>query len=206
MPNQTINKVQINGNPETYDVEDTQARQGILDLGKKTDKQIEQISNDLTQKTNQLKEDKLNKPANPVVGKVLRVKSISDTGEITLETVSGGLPEGGIAGQVLVKKTDAEDDCAWVDPQTATVRTSMDDVALAGAKYILGEQSALSVTMPTDAQTGQEIMVVFSSGQTACTLAVDLDDFDFVPKANFMCKIVFLCVATDTWLVDAKEG
>ena len=57
MANQTINKVQINGNPETYDVEDTQARQGILDLGKKTDKQIEQISNDLTQKTNQLKED-----------------------------------------------------------------------------------------------------------------------------------------------------
>lgn len=57
MPNQTINKVQINGNPETYDVEDTQARQGILDLGKKTDKQIEQISNGLTQKTNQLKED-----------------------------------------------------------------------------------------------------------------------------------------------------
>lgn len=35
MANQTINKVQINGNPETYDVEDTQARQGILDLGKK---------------------------------------------------------------------------------------------------------------------------------------------------------------------------
>lgn len=153
-----------------------------------------------------LKEDKLDKPANPVVGQVLRVKSISDTGEITLETVSGGLPEGGTAGQVLVKKTDAEGDCTWVDPQTATVRTSMDDVALAGAKYILGEQTALSVTMPTDAQTGQEIMVVFSSGQTACTLAVDLDDFDFVPKANSMCKIVFLCVAADTWLVDAKEG
>ena len=42
MANQTINKVQINGNPETYDVEDTQARQDILDL---------------TQKTSQLKED-----------------------------------------------------------------------------------------------------------------------------------------------------
>ena len=128
---------------------------------------------------NQLKEDKLNKPTAPVIGQVLRVKSISDTGEITLETV---------------------------DPQTATVRTSMDDVALAGAKYFLGEQTALSITMPTDAQTGQEIMVVFSSGQTACTLAVDLDDFNFVPKANSMCKIVFLCVAADTWLVDAKEG
>ena len=128
---------------------------------------------------NKLKEDKLNKPTAPVIGQVLRVKSISDTGEITLETV---------------------------DPQTATVRTSMDDVALAGAKYFLGEQTALSITMPTDAQTGQEIMVVFSSGQTACTLAVDLDDFNFVPKANSMCKIVFLCVAADTWLVDAKEG
>lgn len=42
MANQTINKIQINENPETYDVEDTQARQDILDL---------------TQKTNQLKED-----------------------------------------------------------------------------------------------------------------------------------------------------
>ena len=37
-----------------------------------------------------LKEDKLDKPDNPVVGQLLRVKSISDTGEITLETVAGG--------------------------------------------------------------------------------------------------------------------
>ena len=172
-------------------------------------KAVEQNKKDIKENkaaVSQLKEDKLDSPANPVVGQVLRVKSISDTGEITLETVSGGLPEGGTAGQVLVKKTDAEGDCTWVDPQTATVRTSMDDVALAGAKYILGEQAELSITMPTDAQIGQEIMVVFSSGQTACTLAVDLDDFDFVPKANSMCKIVFLCVAADTWLVDAKEG
>lgn len=259
-----------------------------------------------------VKEDKLDKPANPIVGQVLRVKSIDETGKIVLETVAGGggsgLPDGGTAGQVLVKKTDADGDvkwidkavvlttplsktqdemlqtyksgplfildgmtlflvnslsgnvlyglgaitpsgnrvivrratisdglfsqvahflytlpvggtpnqilvknsrsngdCAWVDPQTATVRTSMDDVAVAGAKYFLGEQTALSITMPTDAQTGQEIMVVFSSGQTACTLAVDLDDFDFVPQANSMCKIVFLCVAADAWLVDAKE-
>lgn len=42
MANQTINKVQIDGNQETYDVEDAQARQDILDL---------------TQKTSQLKED-----------------------------------------------------------------------------------------------------------------------------------------------------
>lgn len=94
----------------------------------------------------------------------------------------------------------------WIDPQTATVRTAMDDVAVAGAKYFLGEQTALSITMPTDAQTGQEILVVFSSGATPCTLSIDLDDFDYVPKANTTCKITFTCIATDTWLVDVKEG
>lgn len=261
-----------------------------------------------------LKEDKLDKPVNPVSGQILRVKSIDGTGKIVLETVAGGggsgLPDGGTAGQVLAKKTDAsgdaewtdkavvlttpltqtqdelislmqngplyvynngllytvsrlvknnilngygpiiyrgktyiiqscviekgifrlnpyhfmsiasggipgqllakksatDGDTQWVDPQTATVRTAMDDVAVAGAKYFLGEQTELSITMPADAQTGQEILVVFSSGETACTLAVDLDNFDFVPKANSTCKIVFLCVGTETWFVDAKEG
>lgn len=62
-----------------------------------------------------LKEDKLDKPANPVVGQILRVKSISDTGEITLETVSCGLPDGGTAGQVLVKKSDDSFDTEWVN-------------------------------------------------------------------------------------------
>lgn len=45
MANQTINKVQINGNPETYDVEDTQARQDILDLTQKTSKLKEDLVN-----------------------------------------------------------------------------------------------------------------------------------------------------------------
>lgn len=166
----------------------------------------------VVQELNRLDKEKLDYPVSPVAGQLLRVKTINGDGTIVLETVAGsggggsGLPEGGTAGQVLVKKTDADGDCAWVDPQTATVRTSMDDVALAGAKYFLGEQTALSITMPNDAQIGQEIMVVFSSGQTACTLAVDLDDFDFVPRASSMCKIVFLCVDVDTWIVDAKEG
>nr|DAH35975.1 MAG TPA: collagen triple helix repeat protein [Caudoviricetes sp.] len=231
---------------------------------------------------NELKEDKLDKPDNPVIGQVLRVKSIDETGKIVLETVAGGggsgvtdvtvggksvvsngianIPrmENGKLGVVVVSGvkgiqvsgSSGEIDCnysaaytnrltvkyerpisdkkfdrflkeamcdgkgvVWTDTEKTgawarltSIKTSMDDVAVAGAKYFLGEQTALSITMPTDAQTGQEIMVVFSSGQTACTLAVDLDDFDFVPKANSMCKIVFLCVAADTWLVDAKEG
>lgn len=231
---------------------------------------------------NELKEDKLDKPDNPVIGQVLRVKSIDETGKIVLETVAGGggsgvtdvtvggksvvsngianIPrmENGKLGVVVVSGvkgiqvsgSSGEIDCnysaaytnrltvkyerpisdkkfdrflkeamcdgkgvVWTDTEKTgawarltSIKTSMDDVAVAGAKYFLGEQTALSITMPTDAQTGQEITVVFSGGQTACTLAVDLDDFDFVPKANSMCKIVFLCVAADTWLVDAKEG
>lgn len=39
---------------------------------------------------NELKEDKLDKPDNPVIGQVLRVKSIDETGKIVLETVAGG--------------------------------------------------------------------------------------------------------------------
>lgn len=38
----------------------------------------------------ELKEDKLDKPTNPVVGQILRVKSIDETGKIVLETVAGG--------------------------------------------------------------------------------------------------------------------
>ena len=280
------------------------AAQKIEDSAEKIDQNAAAVS--------QLKEDKLNKPEVPVVGELLRVKSISDTGEITLETVAGGggsgLPEGGTAGQVLGKKSDTDGDVEWknslhiadtstsydemrdhfesglavrfndllffataknddskaiyfcnyftfsglsnflssisyqngqirsanrtlytlpdkgstgqilakksnssgdtrwVDPQTATVRTTMDDVAVAGAKYFLGEQTELSITMPTDAQTGQEIAVIFSSGETPCTLSIDLDDFDYVPKANTTCKITFTCIDSDTWLVDVKEG
>ena len=117
-----------------------------------------------------------------------------------------GVPSGGATNQILAKKSNTDGDTAWIDPQTATVRTAMDDVAVACAKYFLGEQTALSITMPTDAQTGQEILVVFSSGATPCTLSIDLDDFDYVPKANTTCKITFTCIATDTWLVDVKEG
>lgn len=42
---------------------------------------------DNTAGISRLKEDKLDKPNNPVVGQFLRVKSISDTGRIVLETV-----------------------------------------------------------------------------------------------------------------------
>lgn len=84
MANQTINKVQINGNPETYDVEDAQARQGILDL---------------TQKTNQLKEDIVNqkkeidnsrKVINELNDKKITKFYASNIGETTLNDSDNG--------------------------------------------------------------------------------------------------------------------
>lgn len=261
----------------------TSATAAVEKKGKDVLATIPEDYTNLNESVGQLKEDKLDKPANPVVGQVLRVKSIDETGKIVLETVAGGGGGGGVtdvtvggksvvlngianiprvengklgvvvvsgvkgiqvsensgeincnysdayANRLTVKHerpisdkkfdrflkeamcdgkgdvwTDTEKTGAWA--RLTSIKKAMDDVAVAGAKYFLGEQTALSITMPTDAQTGQEIMVVFSSGQTACTLAVDLDDFDFVPKVNSMCKIVFLCVAADTWIVDAKEG
>lgn len=42
-----------------------------------------------TKAVSQLKNDKLDNPANPVVGQILRVKSIDETGKIVLETAAG---------------------------------------------------------------------------------------------------------------------
>lgn len=42
-----------------------------------------------TKAVSQLKKDKLDNPANPVVGQILRVKSIDETGKIMLETAAG---------------------------------------------------------------------------------------------------------------------
>ena len=42
-----------------------------------------------TKAVSQLKKDKLDNPANPVAGQILRVKSIDETGKIVLETAAG---------------------------------------------------------------------------------------------------------------------
>lgn len=42
-----------------------------------------------TKAVSQLKKDKLDNPANPVVGQILQVKSIDETGKIVLETAAG---------------------------------------------------------------------------------------------------------------------
>ena len=65
--------------------------------------------------------------------------------------------------------------------QPPPIKTTMDAVAAAGAKYFLGEQTAVSITMPTDAALGQEISVVFYSGSTAATLTINGTTIGDVP-------------------------
>ena len=107
--------------------------------------------------------------------------------------------------------SDTEKTGAW--SRLNSIKSTMDSVAVAGAKYYLGEQTAVSITMPTDALLGQEIVVNFSSGATACALTCDLTGFDFTPKANKTNRLIFTLIHKSTgtgdedkWSVEIKEG
>lgn len=100
------------------------AAKSASDAAKKIEESAEKIGQNANA-VSKLKEDKLDKPNNPVVGQFLRVKSISDTGEIVLETMAGGggggLPNGGTVGQVLAKKSDADGDAEWANMESEEV-------------------------------------------------------------------------------------
>lgn len=100
--------------------------------------------------------------------------------------------------------TDTQKQQLWSNANI--IKTSMDSVCVANAQYFLGEQTSVSITMPTSASVGQEILVTFSSGSTACTLTCDLQGFSFVPKANKTSWIKFTCCDATNWLVETKEG
>lgn len=85
-------------------------------------------------------------------------------------------------------------------------RYTMDAVAVAGAEYYLGEQSAVSITLPTDAEVGQRISVVFYSGATAATLSITGDILwePYTPTANSRSEIHALWDG-DYWSVRTSE-
>lgn len=209
-----------------------------------------------------LKENKLDKPNNPVVGQLLRIKTVNEDGSVVLESVEntggGGVTDVTVNGVSIVEEdvakvplasiaspgvvqlgnssdlvgradnkavrpsdidsvaklalcdgkgaawTNAEKTGAW--SRLNTIKDVIDSVAIAGCTYLLGEQTYVNITLPSDALPGQKITIVFSSGTKACTLAVDADNFDFVPKAGATNFITFLCIAADKWLADAREG
>lgn len=63
--------------------------------------QVKDALNQRDEKIGSLKEDKLDKPTNPVVGQVLRVKSIDKTGKIVLETAANGGSDSSQGSEVI---------------------------------------------------------------------------------------------------------
>ena len=85
------------------------------------------------------------------------------------------------------------------------VKTTMDSVAVAGAQYYLGEQSAVNIVLPSNAEVGQQITAVWYNGATAATLSITgtVLDVSYTPSANSRSEInalwdgTYWCVVTN---------
>ena len=71
------------------------------------------------------------------------------------------------------------------------VKTVMDSVAVAGVQYYLGEQTAVDIVLPDDAQIGQMITVSWYNGATPVNLSITgtMLAFDYTPSANTRSEI-----------------
>ena len=100
--------------------------------------------------------------------------------------------------------TDAEKTGAW--NRQAIIKTSMDEIAVAGAQYYLGEQSSVSVVLPDDAEVGQIVTVSWYNSATAATLSITgtMLAFDYTPSANTRSEINALWDGT-YWAVLGNE-
>ena len=95
-------------------------------------------------------------------------------------TVSGQAADAKAVGDALAKKQDKPD-----------IRTALDDVAVAGAQYYLGEKTEVPIVLPDEADVGKIVLVSWYNGDTAATLSITgtMLDFDFVPSANTRSEI-----------------
>lgn len=86
------------------------------------------------------------------------------------------------------------------------IKTAMDDIAVAGAQYYLGEQTAVDIVFPDDAQIGQMITFCWYNGATAATLSITgtMLAFDYTPSANTRSEINALWDGT-YWAVLGNE-
>lgn len=86
------------------------------------------------------------------------------------------------------------------------IRTAMDEVAVAGAQYYLGEQTAVSVVLPDDAPVGKMITVSWYNGSTAATLSITgtMLGFDYTPGANSRSEVNCLWDGT-YWAILSNE-
>lgn len=102
--------------------------------------------------------------------------------------------------------TDTEKTGAW--ERLSSIKTAMDEVAVAGAHYYLGELTELTITLPDDALTGQEITVVWYNGETPATLAIsgNMLDFDYASGANSRSEISVLWDGTYWSLLSNEQS
>lgn len=100
--------------------------------------------------------------------------------------------------------TNTDKTGAWI--RLNYISLYMDDIAVAGAQYYLGEQIAVSVVLPDNAEIGQMITVCWYNGNHAATLSITgtMLDFDFTPSANTRSEINALWDGT-YWAVLGNE-
>ena len=110
-------------------------------------------------------------------------------------TVSGQAADAKAVGDALAKKQDKPD-----------IRTALDNVAVAGAQYYLGEQTEVHIVLPDDADVGQIVLVSWYNGDTAATLSITgtMLSFDYTPSANTRSEINALWDGT-YWAVLGNE-
>ena len=86
------------------------------------------------------------------------------------------------------------------------IKTAMDDIAVAGEQYYLGEQTAVSIVLPDDAEIGQMVTVSWYNGATAATLSITgtMLAFNYAPSANTRSEINALWDGT-YWAVLGNE-
>ena len=102
---------------------------------------------------------------------------------------------------VVISTTQPTSDShpVWINPEgitdqylvlrgifTPVVKTTMDEVAQAGVMYCLGEQTAVTIPLPGNADVGQMISVVWYNGSAAATLSISGTTLpcDYAPSAN----------------------
>ena len=100
--------------------------------------------------------------------------------------------------------TDAEKVGAW--KRQTILKTAMDEIAVAGAQYYLGEQTAVDIVLPNDAQIGQMITVSWYNGAAPANLSITgtMLAFDYIPSANTRSEINALWDGT-YWAVIGNE-
>ena len=122
--------------------------------------------------------------------KSLNIPSVDQTYSPNSENAqSGKAVEEAVAPKA--DKTYVDDIVNELNNRFPSIKTVMDEVAVASTQYYLGEVTELNITLPEDTEIGEEITVSWYNGETASTLAIDgnMLDFDYIPSANTRSEI-----------------